>query len=159
MIEEGKYCSDMIKKHFNKELVMNKEENKKIKNSTKCWICDNDYMDDDVKVRDNCNITGKNRVCAHRGCNINVKLNHKILILFQNLKNHDSHLIMQELGEFNHKINVVTNGLEKYTSFTNNNMLLFIDSFQFLSSSLDSLVKNLSKNDFKFLTQDLIITY
>ena len=29
MIEEGKYCSDMIKKHFNKELVMNKEENKK----------------------------------------------------------------------------------------------------------------------------------
>ena len=61
---------------------------------------------------------------------------------------------MQELGKFNHKINVVTNGLEKYTSFTNNNMLLFIDSFQFLSSSLDSLVKNLSKNDFKFLTQE-----
>ena len=59
IIEEGKYCSDMIKKHFNKELVMNKDENKKIKNSTKCWICDNDYIDDDVKVRDHCNITGK----------------------------------------------------------------------------------------------------
>ena len=27
MIEEGKYCSDMMKKHFNKELVMTKEDN------------------------------------------------------------------------------------------------------------------------------------
>ena len=30
----------------------------------------------------------------------------------------------------------------------------FIDSFQFLSSSLDSLVKNLSKDDFKYLSQE-----
>ena len=27
MIEESKYCSDAIKKHFNKELVMTKEDN------------------------------------------------------------------------------------------------------------------------------------
>ena len=37
------------------------------------------------------------------------------------------------------------NGLEKYMSFTINNKLSFIDSFQFLSYSLDSLVKNLRK--------------
>ena len=47
---------------------------------------------------------------------------------------------MQELGKFNLKINVIPNGLEKYMSFTINNKLSFIDSFQFLSSSLD-LVK------------------
>ena len=62
---------------------------------------------------------------------------------------------MQELGKFNLKINVITNGLEKQRSFTINNKLSFIDSFQFLSSSLDSLVKNLNKDDFKYLSQEL----
>ena len=46
---------------------------------------------------------------------------------------------MQELGKFNLKINVIPNGLH---------------SFQFLSSSLDSLVKNLAKDDFKYLSQE-----
>ena len=48
---------------------------------------------------------------------------------------------MQELGKFNLKINVMLNGLEKYMSFNVNNNLSFIDSFQFLNSSLDSLLK------------------
>ena len=39
-------------------------------------------------------------------------------------------------------------------SFTINNKLSFIDSFQFLSYSLDSLVKNLNKGDFKYLSQE-----
>ena len=60
---------------------------------------------------------------------------------------------MQELGKLNLKISVIQNGLEKYVSLTINNKLNFIDSFQFLSSSLDSLVKNLNKNDFKYLSQ------
>ena len=36
MIEESKYCNDVIKKPFNKELVMNKEYNEDFENSTKC---------------------------------------------------------------------------------------------------------------------------
>ena len=55
---------------------------------------------------------------------------------------------MQDLGKFNLKINVMPIGLVKYMSFTINNKLSFIDSFQFLSSSLDSLVKNLNKDEF-----------
>ena len=38
MIEESKYYIDMIKKHFNKVLVMTKEDNEGFENSTKCWI-------------------------------------------------------------------------------------------------------------------------
>ena len=34
--------------------------------------------------------------------------------------------------------------------FSINNKLSVIDSFQFLSSSLDSLVKNLSNDDFNY---------
>ena len=44
MIEESKYCSDVMKKHFNKELLMTKEENEYFKKSNKCWICPNDCM-------------------------------------------------------------------------------------------------------------------
>ena len=39
-------------------------------------------------------------------------------------------------------------------SFSINNKLIFIDSFQFLRSSLDSLVKNLGKDDFKDLSRE-----
>ena len=84
-------------------------------------------------------------------CNINVKLNYKIFVKFHNLKNYNSHLILQELGKSNLKINVIPDGLEKYMSeYIINNKLSFIDSFQFLSSSLDSLVKNLWNDDIKY---------
>ena len=62
-----------MKKHFNKELMMTKEGNEDFENSAKCWICDNDYVDENVKVKDHCHITGKYRGSAHRACNINVK--------------------------------------------------------------------------------------
>ena len=48
------------------------------------------YVDGDVKVRDHCHITRKYRGSAQRDCNINVKLNHKISIVFNSLKNYDS---------------------------------------------------------------------
>ena len=99
----------MIKKHFSKELVMTKEGNEDFENYTKCWICGN--IDGNVKVIDHFHITGKYRGSAHRDRNINFKLNHKIPVIFHNLNNHDSHLIMQELGKFNLKINVIPNGL------------------------------------------------
>ena len=74
---------------------------------------------------------------AHRDCNIKFKLNNKIPVVFQSLQNYDTLLILQELGKFNLKINIRPNGLEKYICFTVNNNLIYIDRFQFLSSSLD----------------------
>ena len=114
MIKKIKICSDVMRKIFNKELLMTKEDNLDFKNSNKCWICD-------VKVRDRCHITGKFRVFAHRDCNINLKLSHKILVVFHNLKNHNFY---------------------------------FIDSFQFLSSYLDSLVKTSYKDDFRYFSEE-----
>ena len=52
MIEKSEYFSDVMKKHFNKEPVITKEDNEDFKNSTKCWIFHNDYIDDEVKIRD-----------------------------------------------------------------------------------------------------------
>ena len=59
-----------MKKHFNKELVMAKKDNKDFENSTKCWTCHNAYVHGDVKVRDHCHVTGKYRSSGHRYYNI-----------------------------------------------------------------------------------------
>ena len=47
---------------------MTKEDHEDFKNSTKCWICDNSYIDNDAKVRDHCHITEKYRGSADRDC-------------------------------------------------------------------------------------------
>ena len=61
---------------------------------------------------------------------------------------------MQEIGKFDVKVDVIPNGLEKYMAFTINKNLVFIDSMQFMNSGLDTLVKNLTDNDFKYLSQE-----
>ena len=66
----------------------------------------------------------KYRGSAHRDCYINVKLNHKIPVVFPDLKNYDSDLIMQQLGKLNFKINVIPNGREKYIGFSINSKLI-----------------------------------
>ena len=63
---------------------------------------------------------------------------------------------MQELGKFSLKINLIPNGLEKYMTFISNNKLSFVHGFPFSFSSLNSLVKNLSKHDFKYLSQEVV---
>ena len=70
------------------------------------------------------------------------------------LKGYDSHLIFSELHKFNLRINVIPNGLEKYMAFFLDNNLVFIDSMQFVNSSLDKLVKNLSDEDLKYLVEE-----
>ena len=64
---------------------------------------------------------------------------------------------MQELGKFNLNMKVRTNELEKYMSFNINNTLSFINTFQFSSTSLDSLVKNLSKDHFRYLSESRML--
>ena len=59
MTEESKYCSEVIQKPFNKELVITKEDNEYFMDSTKCWVCDNGYIDSDIKVRDILSSHGK----------------------------------------------------------------------------------------------------
>ena len=46
-----------MEKSFKKKLVTTKEDDEDFENE--CWICDNDYVDGDVKVRNHCHISGK----------------------------------------------------------------------------------------------------
>ena len=163
MLEEVKYCKAVIKKYFNKPLVM-----LRLMNNTKtmdgCHICGEKYTDKDVRVRDHCHITGKFRGSAHQECNLKLRIKPediKIPVIFHNLHGYDSHFIMQQIGEIAEKhaytnkkgekqdlnINAIPNNMEKYMAFMLGNHLTVIDSFQFMSSSLDRLVSNLPNDD------------
>ena len=48
--------SDVMETHFNKKLVKIKEDSENFKSSTNCWIYDNDYIENDIKVRNHCHI-------------------------------------------------------------------------------------------------------
>ena len=51
----------------------------------------------------------------------------------------------------------MANGFVKQMNFKIINKLGFIDSFQFAISSLDSLMKNLNKDDFKYLSHNNVL--
>ena len=142
IFKEYGHCRSAMKKHFNKNLVMTAEQNKEFERSNICWICGKLIDCANNKVRDHCHITVKYRRAAHWSCNINLKINKEVPVIFHNLKGYDSHLIFKELNKFDCKISVVQNGLQKYMSFSVNN-LIFIESVAFLNSSLNKLVKNL----------------
>ena len=61
---------------------------------------------------------------------------------------------MKERNNFDVIFDVIPNGLEKYMAFIINRNLVFIDSMQFMISSLNSLVKNLVDEDFKHLSKE-----
>ena len=162
MLDEVKYCKKVMKKEFNKPLKMTKEDEKKFQKAEECHICDKKYTDKDIRVRDHCHITGKYRGSAHQECNLKIRVNPeevKIPVIFHNLRGYDSHFIMQEIGAIvkdyeytNNKgqkcqmnINSIPNNMEKYMAFMLGNHLTFIDSFQFMMSSLEKLVTNITK--------------
>ena len=117
ILKEHQYCKKVMKKHFNKNLIMSEEEEEQFQSSNACWICEKLIDDDDENVRDHCHITGKFRNAAHWSCNINLQLTKKVPVIFHNLRGYDSHLIFNELKNFDVKIDVIPNRLEKSMVF------------------------------------------
>ena len=164
MLDEVQYCKTIMKNNFNKPLIiMTEKDEEEFQKATKCHVCDKQYTENDIRVRDHCHIMGKYRGSSHQDCNLKLRIKPeeiKIPVIFHNLRGYDSHFIMQEIGEIvkqhtytNKKgkkcqmnINVIPNNMEKYMAFILGSHLTFIDSFQFMSSSLDSLVSNLPKD-------------
>ena len=144
ILKEYKYCKKVVKDQFNKKLVMTEEEEHLFQQSNSCWICKKRIDSEDEKVRDHCHITGKFRGSVHWDCNINFQLTKKIPVIFHNLKGYDSHLIFSELHKFSLKVDVIPNGLEKYMTFFLGKDSVFIDSIQFMNSSLDKTKRCLS---------------
>ena len=126
---------------------MSTEEEERFQLANSCWICDK-LFDGDDKIRDHCHITGKHRDASHWSCNINLEMSKKNPAIFHKLRGYEIHLIIKQVSKCDVKVGLIPNGLEKYMAFTINKNLVFFDSMQFMNSSLDSLVKNLSDLDY-----------
>ena len=123
------------------------------------------------KVKDHCHFTGKYRGAACQSCNSKMKFPKFIPVILHNLQNYDSHLFIKSLGVSEGEINCIHKTEEKYISFskdvivdsffdkkTNKKILVkrqlrFIDSFKFMSSSLENLVKNLNPDNMHILKE------
>ena len=129
--------------------------------ATVCHICAKDGLtpwphdakkpEATSKVRDHCHVTGAYRGAAHSACNLKARTNYDVSVFVHNLKGYDSHLLFQEMADLVNdetKLKVIATNTEKYVSFKLGN-LVFKDSCQFLASSLDKLVKNLTPEDLK----------
>ena len=106
----------------------------------------------EFKVRDHDHVTGEYRGAAHRSCNLQKKRKIVIPIFIHNVRDYDAHLIMRGINEYaeDKKINVIPNNMERYVSFSLGS-LRFLDSFQFMPSSLSKLTSNLK--DYPHLKQ------
>ena len=124
ILEEYDYCQKIMKKHFNKNLVMSAEDEERFQFNNICCIGVKRFDVGDNKVRDHCHL--KYRCSPHWSCIINLKLTKKVPATFHNSRTYESHLVIQEIGKFDVKVSVIPNGLEKHMTFTvNKNLGLF----------------------------------
>jgi len=142
-----------------KQMKLTQDDWKMYNNATTCHICDKPFEKlnkkksnkGKIKVRDHDHINGNFRGAAHAGCNLNFKYG-KIPVFFHNLRGYDSHFIMQEIHKISENVTCIPNTMDKYISFSTEH-IVFKDSVQFLLSSLESLVGNLPKQEFKCLRE------
>ena len=122
---------------------MKQEDEEDYKNNNICRFCEKNIGSD--KVRDHCHLNGKYRGPAHNVCNVNVKQKDSNFIpfAFHNFSNYDCHMFFKRLIDLK-KDEVKFKNIPK----TNEEYILvkyvcsrFIDSYRFLSESLDKLVK------------------
>ena len=88
--------------------------------ATICWICENDFSDNDQRVLDHCPYTNKFLGWAHNECNVNRKTTNHIPVLAHNLSNYDLHFIIKALAknDSQNTVFVIPSSEEKYISLT-----------------------------------------
>ena len=140
---------------------MREEDVKDFENAEKCYACGNEFGEKNIKVRDHCHFSGKYRGAACKDCNFRMRKPKFMPVILHNLQNYDSHLFIKSLGVTEGEIRCIAKTEEKYISFSKEIVmdefeknekiikikreLRFIDSYKFMTSSVEKLVKNLDK--------------
>ena len=114
--------------------------------ATSCWICrwpfDPQYPE--FKVRDHDHLTGKYRGAAHSICNLHLKQYKKIPVFLHNFRGYDGHLIALATEHFSQtKLKIIGQSYEKYPFQGFGPYIIFKDSYQFMSYSLEQLGREL----------------
>ena len=140
-------------KKTNKDIVMTEKDEEDYRKNNICRFCEKEFESD--KIIDQCQLTGKNRGPAHGYCNINVtqKQSNFIQFIFHNFSNYDCQMFFKKLVDLkNDRVNFdnILKTKEEYIPVTYG-CIRFIDSYRFLSRSLELLVKTLVDNSNKTL--------
>ena len=140
-------------KNTKKDIIMTDDDEEEFRNDNVCRFCEKEILSD--KVRDHSHLTGDYRGPAHSKCNINVTQDQSSFIpfIFHNFSNYDCHMFFKKLVDKKNdkvKFDIIPKTNEEYISVTYG-CNRFIDSYRFLSSGLDSLVKALVDNSDKRL--------
>ena len=138
-------------KDTKKDIIMTGEY-EDFKNNNIFRFCDEILSD---KLRDHCHLTGKYMGPAHSICKINVtqQQSNTNVFIFHNFSNYDCQMFFKKLVDKKNdkvKFDIIPKTNEEYKSVTYG-CIRFIDSYRFLSSSLDSLVRTLVDNNHKSL--------
>jgi len=154
-------CMPLMKDHVLVVKPMNPltdEEEDDLCNTTNCHICKKPLLQD--RVADHCHLTGKFRGPAHSKCNLEFQLSHFVPIFFHNFSAYDCHLFVKSLATIQGKTEVIASTSEKYTCLSKRIFIdekrsvqfRFLDSYKFLSESLEKLAKYLPKENFHLLS-------
>ena len=140
-------------KNTKNDIIMTQKAEEDYRNNNICRFCEKIIESD--KVRDHCHLTGKYRGPAHSKCKINVTQDQSNFIpfIFHNFSNYDCHMFFKKLvDKKKDKVDfeIIPKTNEEYISVTYG-CIRFIDSYRFLSSGLDSLVKTIVDNSNKTL--------
>ena len=128
------------------------DQDMKYRAATDCCICHNkkrpfDSGDDDWrKVRDHDHVTGYFLGAAHNLCNKRRRVVFQIPVFIHNFRGYDGHLIVHSFNKFpSREIKVIGQSMERYLQVAWGKNLVFRDSLQHLSSSLEKLTESLMK--------------
>ena len=131
-------------------MSMTAEQEEASKRANSCCLCKKLFSLYDgtnrQPVRHHDHVTGAFIGMAHNQCNLNCQQVEFVPVILHNLRNFDAHIICESLGKFKDaKLTCIAQNTERYVSFSLGG-LRFIDSFQFLTSSLETLVEDLGKD-------------
>ena len=91
LLKEETYIRDILS--FKRPLNMSREDEIRFQEATHCHICEREFEEEDIRVRDHDHLTSKFRGAAHRLCNLEFKPPTFIPVIFHNLKFFDGKLI------------------------------------------------------------------
>ena len=78
IFSEYNYCRRVVRKHFNKNLIISAKEEDRFQLSNICCICNKLFDVADNKVRDHCYVSGKYRGAVDWSCILNFKMAKKV---------------------------------------------------------------------------------
>lgn len=150
------------------KITMTKEQEQQHKLNKNCNKCKCEYSEKNKKVKHHDHINGLfiDSICYD--CNIQLQYKKFLPVYIHNLKGYDAHLFISSLNKYGYKmekkqiITCIPNNEERYISFSKEIQvgtykdekgkikpvmfeIRFIDTFAFMSSSIEELANNLKK--------------